>query len=222
VVVTGPRVDAWESADLGSSWEQLPATGITGMLCNFGFCANHEGSIFVLGGWDGSKRKAEVYRSDDGGRSWRRVHAGGSWSARVGLSAVCMPSGELVLMGGCGSKDLNDVWVSVDGGSDWSLACASAPWSIRSGHKSVCTKDGSIVLMGGYGENDVWSSRDVGRTWMCVVSAAPWSRRGNFGASMVGEPHLCDVELILYLYLRRFHHRYHGRHYRWLSRLEIQ
>jgi hypothetical protein len=134
-----------------------------GKLSNFGFCANRGGSIFVLGGWDGSKRKAEVYCSGDGGRPWRRVHAGGSWSARSSCSAVCVPSGELVLMGGWDvRKELNDVWVSSDGGSGWSLACASASWSARTGHKSVCTKDGSIVLMGGgFGENDVWSSRDV-------------------------------------------------------------
>jgi hypothetical protein len=186
--------DAWESPDRGSSWERLPATGITGMMCAFGFCANRDGSIFVIGGSDGSRSKAEVHRSDDGGRSWRLVHSGGSWSAREGLSAVCMPSGELVLMGGYddSSELLNDVWVSADGGSGWSLACASATWSARSGHQSVCTADGAIVLLGGAEGsgscNDVWSSRDAGRTWMCVVSAAPWAGRTCFGASAVGEP----------------------------------
>jgi hypothetical protein len=187
--------DAWESSDRGSSWQKLPATGITGQLSAFGFCANREGSIFVIGGYDGSRYKAEVHRSDDGGRSWRLVHSGGSWSARSRLSAVCTARGELVLMGGHdGSKRLNDVWVSADGGSGWSLACASAPWSARQGHQSVCTADGAIVLLGGGDifrcENDVWSSRDAGRTWICVVSAAPWAGRYRFGASVVGESRL--------------------------------
>jgi len=166
--------DAWESPDRGTSWQKLPATGITGTLHGFGYCANREGAIFVIGGTDGSGPKAEVRRSDDGGRSWRLVHSGGSWSARYGLSVVCMPSGELVLMGGHdGSHRLNDVWVSADGGSGWSLACASAPWSARSGHKSVCMADGAIALMGGFDDGsgykkDVWSSRDAGRTWVSV------------------------------------------------------
>jgi hypothetical protein len=184
--------DAWESSDRGTSWEQLPATGMSGRLCYFGFCANREGSIFVIGGSDGSSsRKAEVHRSDDGGRSWRLVHSGGSWSARQFPSAVCTASGELVLMGGEGGINrLNDVWVSADGGSGWSVACASAPWSARHAHQSVCTADGAIVLMGGCDrgyKNDVWSSRDAGRTWTCVVSAAPWAGRQYFGASVVGE-----------------------------------
>jgi hypothetical protein len=185
--------DAWESSDRGSSWQKLPAAGITGELFCFGFCANREGSIFVIGGYDGDwqRPKSEVHRSDDGGRSWRLVHSGGSWSARHSLSAVCTASGELVLMGGWDGRYRNDVWVSADGRSGWSLACASAPWTARRLHQSVCTADGAIVLMGGYDggrKNDVWSSRDAGRTWMCVVSAAPWAARYDFGASVVGEP----------------------------------
>jgi hypothetical protein len=186
--------DAWESSDRGPSWQQLPVVGMESRLFAFGFCANREnGSIFVIGGSDGQRVKAEVRRSDDGGRSWRLVHSGGSWSARRDLSAVCAPSGELVLMGGHDNRGtrFNDVWVSSDGGSGWSLACVSAPWSARQGHQSVCTTDGALVVMGGFDssghKNDVWSSRDAGRTWMCVVAAAPWSGRRHFRASVVGE-----------------------------------
>ena len=63
-------MDAWGSSDRGSSWQQLPATGITGQLHAFGFCVNREGSIFVIGGTDdGRSRKAKVSSRDDRGRS---------------------------------------------------------------------------------------------------------------------------------------------------------
>ena len=144
-----------------------------------------DGRIVLMGGWDGSNFKNDVWQSIDDGATWKLLNASAGWSGRSGLSSVVMPDGSIVPMGGLVSSEIskNDVWRSTDYGATWKLLNASAGWSARYAQSSVVMPDSSIVLMGGYTKesdyswNDVWRSTDYGATWKLLNASAGWSAR---------------------------------------------
>ena len=144
-----------------------------------------DGSIVLMGGWDGSSYMNDVCRSTDNGATWTQVTASAGWSERAHHSSVVMPDGSIVLIGGYIGIDnfKNDVWRSTDNGATWTQMTASAGWTARCAHSSVVLPDGGIVLMGGmdnvnsYKNNDVWRSTDNGATWMQMTASAGWSGR---------------------------------------------
>ena len=142
-----------------------------------------DGSIVLMGGWDGSSYMNDVCRSTDNGATWTQMNANAGWSVRYGHSSVVMPDGSIVLMGGWDGNFLkNDVWRSTDNGATWTQVTASAGWSERAHHSSVVMPDGSIVLIGGYigidnFKNDVWRSTDNGATWTQMTASAGWTAR---------------------------------------------
>ena len=142
-----------------------------------------DGSIVLMGGWDGSSYMNDVWRSTDNGATWTQMNANAGWSVRYGHSSVVMPDGSIVLMGGWDGNFLkNDVWRSTDNGATWTQVTASAGWSERAHHSSVVMPDGSIVLIGGYigidnFKNDVWRSTDNGATWTQMTASAGWTAR---------------------------------------------
>jgi len=140
-----------------------------------------DGSIVLMGGYDGTLFKNDVWQSTDNGATWTQMNASAGWSTRRSHASVTMPDGSIVLMGGLDySGERNDVWRSTDGGATWMEVNASAGWSERSYHTSVAMPDGNIVLMGGWGShrlNDVWQSTDNGFTWTQITAQAGWSER---------------------------------------------
>ena len=130
-----------------------------------------DGSIVLMGGYDGSNKR-DVWRSTDNGETWTRMTSSAGWSARQYHTSVVMPDGSIVLMGGNDGSRKNDVWRSTDNGATWTRMTSSAGWSARQYHTSVVMPDGSIVLMGGNDgrrKNDVWRSTDNGKTWTQVI-----------------------------------------------------
>jgi len=113
-----------------------------------------------MGGFDGSKRRNDVWRSTDGGLTWTLMTASAGWSARAYHTSVALPDGSIVLMGGRDHVSLyNDVWRSTDEGENWTMLTVSAEWTARAYQTSVALPDGGIVLMGGNDgdyKNDVW------------------------------------------------------------------
>jgi parallel beta-helix repeat protein len=143
-----------------------------------------DGSIVLMGGFDGSRTKNDVWRSIDYGATWTLVNASAGWSARYLHTSVAMPDGSIVLMGGASGGLKNDTWQSTDNGATWRLMNASSGWTGRWLHSCVAMPDGSIVLMGGFNgqtngaeKNDVWQSADNGATWTLVNASAGWSPR---------------------------------------------
>ena len=59
-----------------------------------------DGSIVLMGGYDESTQKNDVWRSTDNGSTWTQQTAGAGWSVRGYHSSVSMPDGSIVLMGG--------------------------------------------------------------------------------------------------------------------------
>ena len=59
-----------------------------------------DGSIVLMGGFDGTSEFNDVWRSTDNGATWTQVNASAGWTGRDGHSSVVMPDGSIVLMGG--------------------------------------------------------------------------------------------------------------------------
>jgi PKD repeat protein len=153
-----------------------------------------DGSIVLMGGYDGSPED-DVWLSPDDGVTWMEMNTNAGWPARYGQSSVVMPDGSIVLMGGFdGTNYYNDVWQSWDDGTTWTEINISAGWSARYGQSCVVMPDGSIVLMGGQDsnglDNDVWQSLDDGATWTQVNQQPYWWPywSGRYGQSSVVMP----------------------------------
>jgi uncharacterized delta-60 repeat protein len=159
--------DVWRSMDNGATWTQVNASaGWTGRFSHSSVVMP-DGSIVLIGGYDGSVTKNDVWRSTDRGVMWTQMTGSAGWPARSGPSSVAMPDGSIVLMGGYDMLGReNDVWRSTDNGATWMQVNASAGWSGRNDHSSVAMPDGSIVLMGGDDNglrvNDVWRFMPAG------------------------------------------------------------
>ena len=132
-------------------------------------------AIYVLGGYDGSRRN-DVWSSVDG-KTWVEETANAAWSERYDHQSV-LHNGRLYVLGGYDGSRLNDVWSSVNG-INWSLETDSAGWSRRNGHQAL-SHNGRLYVLGGQDGirrlNDVWSSVD-GKSWRQeeADNSAGWS-----------------------------------------------
>ena len=170
--------------DYTAPWTQQTAGAGWSTRWGHSSVAMPEGSIVLMGGYDGGD-KNDVWRSTDNGLTWTQQTAGAGWSTRWGHSSVVMPDSSIVLMGGYGGGDYkNDVWRSTDNGASWILQTAGAGWTGRVRHSSVALPDGSIVLTGGDVSrdifiNDTWRSTDNGATWTRMNASAGWTARSQ-------------------------------------------
>ena len=175
--------DVWRSTDQGATWTQMTAAADWPRRNNHTSVALPDGSIVLMGGWDGSNYLNDVWRSEDQGETWTQMTAAAEWGARKDHSSVALPDGSIVLMGGIGRTSVNviysDVWRSTNQGETWTKIAANAPWGSKYEHASVVLPDGSIVLMGGRVDNDVWRSTNQGETWTPMTAAAEWDGRNN-------------------------------------------
>ena len=189
--------DVWSSLD-GRSWRQEKANSI-GNSEGWSPRENHQavshnGLLYVLGGFDGTK-KNDVWSSADG-KSWTMEtgNAGAGWSKRMRHRAVSH-NGRLYVLGGfAGSLKFtndgarSDVWSSADG-KIWRQETGNA-WPKRNDHQVVSHKGRLYVLGGATGlgvrKNDVWSwsPEDSTTAWQPekVNGAGGWGKRRNHQA----------------------------------------
>jgi len=173
--------DVWRSVDNGVTWTQQTTNARWSARTFHSSVAMPDGSIILMGGYDGDTWLNDVWRSTDNGVTWTQQAANAGWPAREWHASVAMPDGSIILMGGLGFGRFNDVWRSTDNGVTWTQQTANAGWPARYMHASVAMPDGSIILMGGEGDsgafNDVWRSTDNGVTWTQQTMNAGWSAR---------------------------------------------
>jgi len=163
--------------------------------------------VLLLAGASEAGRLADAWRSDDGGRFWRRLPQP-PWPARWQASLAVLPDGEVLLMAGeaaagCGEEEgqgeagpegrgrlLADVWRSDDGGRSWQQM-PDPPWPARRQACAAALPNGRVLLCAGWQgsershHDDAWCSEDGGHSWR-RLRAPPWPPR--YGASLVTLP----------------------------------
>ena len=143
--------------------------------------ASFNGSLWLLGGYDGTRAHSQVWRSPDGLR-WERVAERAPWSPRAGAKALTW-RGRLFLIGGgeIDGEAANDVWSSADG-VEWRRETASIAPEKPVGY-TPAVFDGRLWLIGanrsGAFSSAILESAD-GRSWR--ATEAPWSPRGGVAA----------------------------------------
>ena len=181
--------DVWRSGN-GRDWEELTANG--------GFdrgqhaqLATLAGSLWLVGGYNGSDYFPQLWRSADG-RSWQKV----SSDSRFGRAGhqVLSWRGSLWLVGGQSKGGYQaDVWRSADG-ERWDLVTATAAFQGRAEHRLAVHGDRLWLVAGkrsapgtdsGVRQSDVWVSDD-GERWTEVASDAGFEERDVFGLVSYG------------------------------------
>ncbi|MCX6689907.1 MAG: hypothetical protein NTZ39_09520, partial [Methanoregula sp.] len=111
--------DTWRSTDNGATWTRVNASSGWMPRAYHSSVAMPDGSVVLMGGYDGSSYYNDVWQSTDNGATWTQVNASAGWAARAWHSSVAMPDGSVVLMGGVvgGGGNTNDVWRFVPTGS---------------------------------------------------------------------------------------------------------
>jgi PGF-pre-PGF domain-containing protein len=194
--------DVWRSTDNGTTWMLQTDNAAWPARYTHTSVVMPDGSIILMGGWDGSNYLNEVWRSTDSGATWTLQTGGASWSRRSEHTSVAMPDGSIVLIGGRGSQNDPDgstkdnAWRSIDNGVTWTEMNASiwGPDVQYQWYNSVAMPDGSIVVLGGstYNaigtggktSNAVWRSKDNGATWTQPANAGWTGRWGHTSVAM--------------------------------------
>ncbi|HSH31280.1 MAG TPA: hypothetical protein VK963_01290, partial [Candidatus Saccharimonadales bacterium] len=159
----------------GADWaEQTSAAGWSGRTNHTSLAYNSK--MWVIGGFDGTSNKNDVWSSSDG-ITWTQETSAAGWSARNSHTSLGYNNKMWVIGGFDGTNRKNDVWSSSDG-ITWTQETSSAGWSGRTVHTSLVYNNKMWVIGGfdGSHKNDVWSSSD-GITWTQETSAAPWIAR---------------------------------------------
>ena len=140
------QADVWRSAD-GRRWERLTAdAGFAGRVRHE--AVFHDGSLWVMGGYDGNVRLGDVWRSADG-RQWHLVTASAAFGGRDSHQAVSYRGSLVVVAGETPTpRRRSDVWASADGAVWTRLTGVAAFPDSRVGHQ-VVVYGGSLWVMGG-------------------------------------------------------------------------
>ncbi len=115
--------------------------------------------------WNRADDRAEVLRSDNGGRSWHAV------------AAIPQPVAQIEAVRGdeqtALARSATGIWISRDGGLSWtqSASLPSRPLSMAAGSKS------SGQLLVGTESAGLLVSRDLGATWQTVEDSGVGRRR---------------------------------------------
>jgi photosystem II stability/assembly factor-like uncharacterized protein len=181
------------TADGGATWKEIPQVGMPPALAGeggfaaSGTCISVEGKRNVWFG-TGGPNGARVFRSTDGGQSWKVAATPLTSGKAAGIFSILFSDSRRgVVVGGDYTKESevgnNAAWTN-DGGATWRLAETTRPNGYRSGVALMHgTKGhGALVTVGPSGSD---FSLSMGKSWRILdaqgfhsVSLAPNSNTG--------------------------------------------
>ena len=152
------RYGAWESCRIGAG----------GFLQHAAWSPVDANRIYVgtdVGG---------VYRTDDGGRTWRMLHGALAPQLYGVRDVVAHPRRRDVFLiaAGDGYHPFSGIWRSDDAGGSFRQVLAGDFWGNEEtrvwGDVLVCAPDGSETVYAGVPDKGLWRSDDFGVRWRCL------------------------------------------------------
>ena len=150
------------SEDSGASWSLFAhlGPGDDYVLDHIIFDPAHPSTIYVAGWSLDNQNEGDVFRSDDGGRSWRALKGVHGKSARALAMA---PSNSRILLVGA----LDGVFRSQDGGENWERISPEGHAEIKNIESlAVDPLDPTIIYAGTW--HLPWKTNDGGATWHSI------------------------------------------------------
>eukprot|EP00933_Yihiella_yeosuensis_P050331 TRINITY_DN48124_c0_g1_i1.p1 TRINITY_DN48124_c0_g1~~TRINITY_DN48124_c0_g1_i1.p1 ORF type:complete len:551 (+),score=88.61 TRINITY_DN48124_c0_g1_i1:48-1700(+) len=192
-----PLRDVWSSKD-GKNWVMQTKSAPWVARKFFAALVDAEGRLYIAGGLSGHGTGGlnDMWRSEDGGRTWEALSLGASWNARHSFPIVSLPEGSMYILGGTDGMALHDVWVSSDYGKSWTKVRFThrressfdkfeyrAPWLPRASAAAITDSNGITKIIGGQTDEEGpegYFSREV---WELPPPEGPpsewWLKKSN-------------------------------------------
>ncbi|MFA5504467.1 MAG: hypothetical protein WC314_11335 [Vulcanimicrobiota bacterium] len=150
------------SRDGGRSWHNQKA-GLSKHLTDLRLSPDHPDRLYAT-------NFLGFYRSDDLGRSWRRLNRGLPYEEAEALCVHNLGPDRLLLAVRNPEDDASVLFKSDDGGEHWQVACAELPSD--EGLRVTCLESGGGVYFAGTREGFLFGSRDR-EHWEIVRAGLP-------------------------------------------------
>lgn len=177
---TGLLNDVWTSSTRGRTWTRVSASAAFRPRSRFGLVVMKDNTLLLLGGRVGLHEVSnDIWKSEDGGRSWKEVLIEGErWEAREQPIVAVLDDDSIILTGGIGDKDSSvspTVWRSTDMGQSWSKWSSAPEWkSPRPPVTGRILQTPYYILLLDTFQRRVWMSNDSGQNWTLTKKDAPW------------------------------------------------
>ncbi|CAE7891915.1 Lztr1 [Symbiodinium microadriaticum] len=153
-------------------------------------------SLWVHGGWTGTKRCSDLWSYNTHARSWQKLEPlapGGAPPARSHHVAAWDGAGQTLWMhGGYNDALLGDFWkLTLDASTlSWAPVSAGGGPTARSGHAGVWDATGRMFWLHGGNDGvlqrDLWRYDSIGDTWSLIAAHAGPSGRWSHVAAWDG------------------------------------
>ena len=191
----------WKTVNAGTTWEPVFENQATVSMGEVALAPGNPDTVWVGTGEQNSVRSSQfgdgVYRSDDGGETWR--HMGLTGSRHVGRILIHPDDPDTVYVAALGSlwgpNEERGLYRTTDGGETWTRLLRPSPYT---GVVEVQMHPENPDLMyaatfqrerrmwsmvGGGDEGGLWRSEDGGETWTRVGNGFPTTPVGRVGVT---------------------------------------
>ena len=196
---------AWKTLNNGTTWEPIFDAGNTGSLGAIAVSPSHPNIVWIGTGEANSVRSSSygdgVYRSENGGKSWR--HMGLEPTRHVGRILIDPDDPDIVYVAGLGSlwgpNEERGLFKTADGGATWErilyvsehtgvVDVAMDPRNPEVLYASSFQRERRMwSMLGGGPEAGIFKSRDGGRSWEELGHGLPAGNMGRIGLSICAD-----------------------------------